>query len=118
MANNDFIDCTNNNITKEQLMAALVAKDADDNWSLRVMFVEPSEDAIDCDNNGITLDQITNKVVGIDSDGKPAIRLGNSRMAEIESLVTYANDAAAASGGVPVGGWYYKTDVGLHTRMS
>jgi hypothetical protein len=118
----DFITCDNNQLTKEQILAMLTTKDSDGNWALRVTFVDAcSENAIDCSNNMLTIDQITKKVIGIDPVcGKPAIRLANTRAAEIQNLPEYANDAAAASASpsIPVGGLYYKTGVGIHTRMS
>jgi len=117
--NDDYIDCNNNIITDAQLLAALITKDADDKLALRTMFVDAcSDDAIDCTNNSLTVDQLKRKVIGINSCGKPAIRLASPRLAEVENIVTYADDAAAASGGVPVGGLYYKTGVGIHVRMS
>jgi hypothetical protein len=73
----DFLDCTNNQLTDEQLLAALVTKDSSGNWALRTMTVEAcSEDAIDCTNNSLTKGQILRKLIGIDPVcGKPAIRL-------------------------------------------
>ncbi len=116
----DFITCTNNNLTDEQLFAALMTKDASGNWAFRVTFVDAcTTDAIDCTNNMLTMAQISRKVIGVDPVcGKPAIRLASPRLAAIQNVVTYANDASAASGGVPVGGLYYKTGVGIHVRMT
>ena len=108
----DFIDCTNSQLTEEQLFAALATKDAEGNWALRTMIVDACEtDAIDCANSMMTTEQIKAKMIGINHCGKPALRLASP-------VASYANDAAAASGSVPVGGLYYKTGVGLHTRMS
>ena len=116
----DFIACDNNQLTDEQLLAALMTKDASGNWAFRVTFVDACAlDAIDCSNNMVTTAQISRKVIGTDPVcGKPAIRLANTNMAAIQNVVTYANDAAAASGGIPVGGLYYKTGVGIHVRMT
>lgn len=118
----DFITCDTNSLSDEQLMAALITKNTDGEWALRTMFVDACEDdAIDCNSGVVTLKDITRKVIGIDPIcGKPAIRLANTRAAEIQNLPEYTNDvaAAAASPAVPVGGLYYKTGVGIHTRMS
>lgn len=118
----DFITCDNNSLSDEQLMAALLTKNSDGEWAFRTMFVDACEDdAIDCNSGPVTLQEISRKVIGIDPIcGKPAIRLANTRAAEIQNLREYANDAAAASASpsIPVGGLYYKTGVGIHTRMS
>lgn len=118
----DFTTCDNNQLTDEQLFAALATKDSNGNWALRTTFVDAcATDAIDCTNASLTKAQITRKVIGVDPVcGKPAIRLASAMGYALQSVGTYANDAAAAaaSPAVPVGGIYYKTGVGLHTRMS
>ena len=82
----DFINCDNNQLTDEQLLAALVTKDSSGNWALRTMFVDAcSEDAIDCSNNFLTKGQILRKLVGIDPTcGKPAIRLASPVVTSLE----------------------------------
>lgn len=117
----DYISCDNNSLTDEQLLAAVLTKTEGGEIAIRTMFVDAcSEDAIDCNNNAeVTLEKISRQVIGIDPNcGKPAVRLANSRMAAIQNLTEYTNDSAASSGGVPVGGLYYKTGVGIHVRMS
>ena len=119
----EYITCDTSALSDEQLLAAILTKTEDGEVAVRAMFVDAcSEDAIDCNNNAeITLSKISRQVIGIDPIcGKPAVRLANSRMAEIQNLPEYADDvaAAAASPAIPVGGLYYKTGVGIHVRMS
>lgn len=108
----DFITCDNNQLTDDQLFAALVTKDSSGNFALRTMVVDAcEEDAIDCSNNTLPIGVIKRKLIGINDCGKPALRIASP-------VPSFANDSAAASGGIPVGGLYYKAGVGLHTRMS
>lgn len=72
----DFIGCDNNNITVEQLIAALVTKTADGEWAIRTMQVEACEnDAIDCSNGVLPPFEVLKKCIGINDCGKPALRL-------------------------------------------
>lgn len=69
-------------------------------------------DAVETDINGdIVLEGFNNKLLATNSSGK---------IVSVCDLSThYANDAAAAIGGVPVGGLYYNSSTNaLHTRMS
>ncbi len=117
----DYIDCTNNQLTDEQLVKSMTTKNTSGEAAIRVVFVDGNSlEANDCSNNGQTLKQLFRRLVGL-AGTKPAIRLalpnGGTFLNDIQS---YANDAAAAAGSpaIPVGGIYYKTGVGLHTRMS
>jgi hypothetical protein len=72
----DFITCENAQLTPEQILAALVTKDASGNWALRTMNVTAcADDAIGCNNNQLTPVDILKKCIGINECGKPAIRL-------------------------------------------
>lgn len=72
----DFVACDNNNLTLEQLIAALVTKTTDGEWAIRTMQVEACElDAINCNNNALPPFEILKKCIGINDCGKPALRL-------------------------------------------
>ena len=72
----DYIDCNNNDLTPEQLLAALATKTTEGDWALRTMEVTAcADDAIDCDTTGLTSFEIIKRMVGINECGKPAIRL-------------------------------------------
>lgn len=117
----DFITCDTSQLSDEQLFAALITKNSAGDWALRTTFVNAcAEDAIDCNNSQIDFKTISRKVIGIDPVcGKPAIRLANTKAYLLQSVVNYANDAAAATGGVPVGELYYNTTTSkLHVRMT
>lgn len=74
----DFITCENNQITDEQLVAALLTQDTSGNWALRTMIVDAcAEDALDCNTKDMTLSQMLRKCVGVNDCGKPAIRLAH-----------------------------------------
>ena len=72
----DFISCDNNNMTAEQLIAALITKTADGEWAIRTMQVEACElDAIDCNAKALPPFEALKKCIGINDCGKPALRL-------------------------------------------
>ena len=77
-----------------------------------------SSDAIDCANSSTSKEAAYQAQIGLSAAGKPALRLALPKGSFLNNVPTYADDAAAATGGIPVGGIYYKTGVGLHTRMS
>lgn len=107
----DYVSCNINQLTDEQLIAALLTKDEEGNFAIRTTFVDAcEEDAIDCATNMLPIGTQLRKCIGVDPVcGKPALRLANTKAAQLNALEDYANDAAAALGGVPVGGLYYDT---------
>lgn len=107
----DFINCDNNGLTDEQIMAALITKDDDGNFAFRTMFVDAcSEDAIDCSNNSLPISQLSRKTIGLDPDcGKPAIRLANKKAAYLNGIQEFADDTAAGVGGLSAGDIYWNT---------
>lgn len=117
----DFISCNLKDMTPEQVAKALITKNAAGEFGLRVVFIDAdSSDAIDCNNASMTQDAAHNATIGLSASGKPALRLALPKGTFLNDVKTYADDAAAAaaSPAIPVGGIYYKTGVGLHTRMS
>lgn len=79
----NFITCNNNTLTPEQILAALLTKDADGNVAIRTMLADAcSENAIDCTKNALPLNANLLKAIGISRYcGKPALRLGISPQA-------------------------------------
>ncbi|MDQ3047053.1 MAG: hypothetical protein M3R27_05845 [Bacteroidota bacterium] len=72
----DHINCTNNILTAEQLIAALITKTSGGDWALRTIEVTAcAEDAIGCDLSHLTPFDVLKKCIGINECGKPAIRL-------------------------------------------
>ena len=114
----NFTSCSNNELTVEQLIQALITKNSAGELAIRTVFVDGSSlDGVSCDNNQLTVEQLFKSIVGLQGT-KAAIRLALPKGDFLNGIETYANDSAAATGGIPVGGIYYKTGVGLHTRMS
>lgn len=90
----NFITCNNNTLTPEQILAALLTKDADGNVAIRTMLANAcSENAIDCTKNALPLNANLLKAVGISRCGKPALRLGISpqAVALFLGVVSYPN---------------------------
>lgn len=91
----DYIDCTKKDLTPEQLMAALLTKDADGNVAIRTMLVDAcAEDAIDCSKAALPLKANLSKAIGVNDCGKPALRLGIT----VEALTTHLGLAFVDNG--------------------
>ena len=77
MANH--ISCVNKDLTPEQLIKALVTKDANGDFAIRTMYVTAcAYDAIDCSNSQIPMFDVLKQCIGIHPTcGKPALRLVN-----------------------------------------
>lgn len=115
----NFISCAVKDMTPEQLASALLTKNAAGEMAIRVMFIDGcSSDAIDCNNSNLTAEQKDKLTIGISECGKPALRLALPKGTFLNNILTFANDTAAAVGGIPVGGIYFKTGIGLSTRMA
>lgn len=73
----EFIDCKTANITPEQLIKALVTKDANGEFAIRTMYVTAcANDAIDCSNSQLPAFDVLKQCIGIHPVcGKPALRL-------------------------------------------
>lgn len=114
-----FIDCTNNNLTPEQIVAAMLTKNAEGEYGLRVVFIDAcATDAVDCSNNSMTPEQGFKASIGLQC-GKPALRIALPKGTFLNDISTYANDAAAAVGGLAVGDIYFNSTTSkLHARMS
>lgn len=108
----DFISCDNANLTIEQLAGALLTKTSTGDIAVRVMLVEAcADDAIDCSNNAVPLDQLLKASIGIGECSKPALRLGLKKTALLTALgiPTYANNAAAVTGGMLTNQAFYNS---------
>ena len=111
-----FINCTNANLTIEQVFSALLTKTTGGDWALRTMIVEAcATDAIDCENNMVTIEQSVKNCIGIDpSCSKPAIRLGLKKTAFVSALgIPSYVDVATAEAALPAGRVYYDQTSGL-----
>ncbi|MBA2648067.1 MAG: hypothetical protein H0U75_00450 [Legionella sp.] len=116
----DFITCDNNQLTAEQIIAALLTKDANGENAIRVMFVDAcATDAIDCENNQLTIEQGIKGTLGISDCGKVALRLALPKGSFLNDIDSYVDDVAAAAGGLWIGDLYFNTTTGkAHARMA
>lgn len=70
------LDCTNNYLSTEDLLKALVTKDSDGNLALRIVEVEGcEEDGLGCDVSHLGFEDLLRLCIGVSECGKPAIRL-------------------------------------------
>jgi hypothetical protein len=116
----DYITCAIKDLSPEALASALLTKNSSGEFAVRVMFVDAcSDDAIDCSNNSFSKEHNHKMSIGISECGKPALRLALPRGSFLNDIESFADDAAAAAGSVPVGAIYYNTtNSRLHVRMS
>lgn len=116
----DFITCAIKDLSPDALAAALLTKNSSGEFAVRVMFVDACDnDAIDCNNNSLSKETTHKLSIGISECGKPALRLALPRGSFLNDIESYADDAAAAAGSVPVGAIYWNTTTSrLHVRMS
>lgn len=92
----DFLNCGNKDLTPEQLVAALLTKDADGNFALRTMEVDAcAEDAINCANGSLPIKANLAKTIGITACGKPALRIAVEKPYKVYSaFLTQVGSAA------------------------
>lgn len=90
----EFITCANKDLTPEQLIAALMTKNANGEWAFRTMEVSGcAENAIDCSNSSLPVNVLLAKAIGISECGKPALRLGKATKV-LKVLVTQSGTSA------------------------
>lgn len=107
----EFINCTNKDLTPEQLMGALLTKTATGEVAIRTMIVNACAlDAIDCVTNSVPIKTNLGKLIGVNSCGKPAVRLGikPADLAAAFGAVAYA-DLTAANTALAAGIIFYNT---------
>ena len=70
------LDCTNNNLTLEQIIGAILAKATTGDCALRFIPVaDGNADWADCDNNNQDLEQLIKRLVGLDVNNQLGIRV-------------------------------------------
>jgi len=70
------IDCTNKDISTEQLIKDLITVDNAGNPAIRTnVSVDSGVNFITCDNKDLTFDQILRSLCVVDCNGKPALNL-------------------------------------------
>lgn len=116
----DYISCSIKDMTPDQLAAALLTQNDDGELGIRVVFIDACEnEGIDCTNKQLTKEQAHKATIGLADCGKPALRIALPKGSFLNNVESYVDDAAAASGSVPVGAIYYNTTTSrLHVRMS
>lgn len=116
----DLINCTIKGMTTEQIASALLTKNAAGEFGIRVVFIDAdANDAIDCVNNRLPEEAQHQASIGLSAGGKAALRLALPKGTFLNNVPSYANDAAAAAGGLAVGDHYFNTTTSRqHTRMA
>ena len=91
----DFLNCTNKDLTPEQLIGALLTKNEDGEIAIRTMLVAACEEnAIDCTTNSLPIKTLLGKAIGVNDCSKPALRLGVT----VEALATHLGLAFVDNG--------------------
>lgn len=120
MATGDnYISCSIKDLTPDALSAAMLTKNSDGEIAIRVVFIDADTiDGVEC---GVPLNKESahKATIGLSEGGKPALRLALPKGTYLNNIATYANDAAAAAGGLAVGDIYFNSTTSkLHARMS
>lgn len=118
-AGDNYISCVLKDLTPEALASAMLTKNTDGEIAIRVVFIDAdATDGVEC---GIPLNKESahKATIGLSEGSKPALRLALPKGSFLNNIATYADDAAAAVGGLAVGDIYFNSTTSkLHSRMS
>lgn len=71
-----MLDCTNNNLSLDQILNAILIRDANGNCSINTIpVVDGNDDFKTCLNNNLGNRQLLNQLLGVDINGNLGVRI-------------------------------------------